>query len=41
MSFLTMTMSLPDDVAMDGSASLPAICLLAAVEPLLILLLWQ
>ena len=31
MSFLHVTMSPPEDFAVDGSASLPAMCLLAAI----------
>ena len=44
MSFLTMTISPPEDVAMDDSASLPAICLLAAIgllaPRLVLVLMW-
>ena len=44
MSFLTMTMLPPDDVAMDESASLPAMCLLAAIgllaPRLVLVLMW-
>ena len=44
MSFLTMTMSPPEDVAMDDSASLPAMCLLAAIgllaPRLVLVLMW-
>ena len=44
MSFLTITMSPPDDVAMDDSASLPAMCLLAVMGMLaprfVLVLMW-
>ena len=44
MSFLTMTISPPEDVPMDDSASLPAMCLLAAIgllaPRLVLVLMW-